>query len=452
MILLTAPAPTPNGPLHLGHLAGPFLSADIALRVARQSGRRVWSICGTDDHQNYARQGTGSDLEARERVVKNRSDIRRAFARLKIAFDDFPEPLTDTIYQAQVRDLFSSLVSSDCVRLDRYDLMYCTECRRTLHHAYVEGTCGGCTAPSAGGTCEDCGIFNDTATIVDPRCTNCGQPPEVTSDEVPLLDLERLRPALLTLWATSTHPPAVTGLLRKLLQAPLPCIPLAYPTDWGIPSSSSSKQRIDFAVELALGYARTVPVGNGLAPSLDTVLESWRDVEAIWSFFGTDNVYYYAIIFPAVLLALGIHLPAWNYVTNYFYELDGRKFSTSRNHAVWVNDLPADADWKLLRLYLAWSSPQHLTTGFSWSALDELRTFVEQQPQILNVHKELRGAELARLRHSTSLEGFDLAAAARSLTYLVNCLNDEPLVPDDGWSIWAAIGGLYDAAVTEATI
>lgn len=430
--LITAPPPTPNGPLHVGHLSGPYVAADVAARAARARGHHVLTIGGLDTHQNYVlTKAAALAVPVEEAMSGYARSIRATFEMAHIGYDVFLDPAHDAEYRRAVGDLMAELVDTKAVALEETTLLVCRGCGRTLHHAYVTGACQVCGRPAAGGTCEGCGSFTTAATLVAPRCACCGGEPRPTRVAVPLLRLEDHRQRLVELWAAAELPPRLRRLLRRYLDEGLPDVPLAYPTDWGIelPSPIPEGQRADVWAEMGMGYLHAVaraidPSARGLADSAT----AWKGVGGMWHFFGIDNAFYYAVLFPALFAAAGLRSdPLTGVVMNEFYRLDGLKFSTSRNHAVWAQDLLREEDAGIVRLYLCWDRPGSYESDFTFEGFHAFRA------DVLRRRREggpagngaLDRLNLVRAGQALHLQHFDPALAVRCLLPSVADHRDE---------------------------
>ena len=141
LLVITATAPTPNGPLHLGHLSGPYVAADIAARAARARDERVLTVSGLDPHQNYVPAKAQKEGRKADAVLDEYEGlVRRAFAAARVDYDLFADPRADDGYRTAVRALLDELVDRRAVTLQRETLWRCADCGATLHHAYVTGS------------------------------------------------------------------------------------------------------------------------------------------------------------------------------------------------------------------------------------------------------------------------------------------------------------------------
>ncbi|MFD9907940.1 class I tRNA ligase family protein [Streptomyces sp. NPDC059063] len=425
-VVVLSPPPTPNGPLHLGHLSGPYLAADISARAAVARGERVLTVCGTDDHQNYVvakaeRLGRKPD----EVIDEYRTLIRRALSLAGIDHDVFTAPRGDLAYRSAVRGLLDGMRAAGLVRDATWTMLVCDGCARTLHHGYVSGGCRVCGEAMGGGTCEGCGAFATAADLVEPRCSGCGGEPRPVPHRGPVFALARHRGALTEIWSRASIPPRVRALLARALDHGLPDIPVSYPTDWGIPVDEAAREdeRLDVWFEMGLAYLWLI--GRHLDPGARTPAElgaAWAGLGGLWPFLGMDNAFYYAALFPAMAAAAGAPLPTTltGLVVNEFYRLDARKFSTSRGHAIWADELLADQDPALVRLFLAWDRPAPYPSNFTSAAYDAFVRRWTTAPTGLGdggrrAHSALVEADLDRAERALRPESFDPALAARCL-------------------------------------
>jgi methionyl-tRNA synthetase len=423
--VIVIPQPTVNGPLHIGHLSGPYLAADIASRAARARGDRVLTLAGLDVHPNYVltkAETLGVDVE--EMVAGFRAQITTAFDLAGIGYDAFLDP-EDAHFQRAVTGMLTELISSGAISMREVTLHACADCGRTMHHSYVVGKCPICGSGANGLSCEPCGGFTSAELLIDASCARCGgglRPMQVT---VPVLPLEDYRAHLVEEWQQADLPGRVRAALAYYLRAPLPDYPVAYPTNWGIEGDGPlAGLRVDFPTELGLSYLYgPARVLNPAAETLPERVEAWREVEGVWHFNGIDNTFYFGILYPAILAAAGVSRPLLRGATvNELYLLDGQKFSTSRNHALWADEFLAQEDPELVRLYLSWDRPDRYESDFTRAAYhafcDYVRPLLAGRPAsgaAGGLPAVLAPAELERAERALRLSGFDSALATRCL-------------------------------------
>jgi methionyl-tRNA synthetase len=417
------PQPTVNGPLHIGHLSGPYLAGDIAARAAKARGERVLTLAGVDVHPNYVlTKAEILGMDAREMVAKYRAQIAAVFDGARIGYDIFVDP-DEQAHQRTIAGMLAELVASGVVPMEEYTLHQCSDCKRTLHHSYVVGKCPVCGTGSNGTSCEGCGGFTSAQILIDPSCTRCGGSPQPLVVTVPVLRLEDYRDRLAEEWLHGEWPVSTRTVLQQYHHAPLPTIPLAYPTNWGIECDGPlAGLRADFPAELGLGYlyapARAL---NPEANSLADYAAAWRRIEGIWHFNGMDNTFYFAVLYPAILAMAGVPGPkSLGAVVNELYLLDGSKFSTTRSHAVWAQEFLASQDPELVRLYLSWDRPDRYESDFTYESYQAFCDYVRPllsgaAPAGAALPAALAAAEIERAEHALRPVKFDSALAARCL-------------------------------------
>lgn len=420
--VIVIPQPTVNGPLHIGHLSGPYLAADIAARAARARGERVLTLAGIDVHPNYVltkAEMLGMDVD--EMVAKYRGQITTAFERARIEYEVFLDPQR-TEYQQAISGMLGEMVAVGTIPMREMTLHQCSDCGRTLHHSYVVGKCPVCGTGANGTSCEGCGGFTSAQTLIDPSCARCGGSPREMVVTVPVLPLEDYRERLVAEWLQAEWPERMRTVLRQYRDAPLPDLPLAYPTNWGIPCTGELEGlRVDFPTELGLSYF--YGPANALRPEATTLaerVEAWREIDGVWHFNGMDNTFYFAILYPAIIAAAGVPVPkARGAVVNELYLLEGKKFSTSRNHALWADEFLADEDPELVRLYLSWDRPDRYESDFTHEGYqafcDYVRPLLGGKAPAGALPAALGAAELERSEQALRINGFDSGLAVRCL-------------------------------------
>jgi methionyl-tRNA synthetase len=413
--------PTTNGPLHIGHLSGPYAASDIVSRAARLRGERVLTIGGVDVHPNWVLTRAENDgIEVDKLIWDYRRRIDEALAQARIECDVYLDPQL-AAHQQAVAELADHLARTACEFRD-LSLHACADCGRTLHNSYLIGTCSRCGSGSNGGTCEGCGGYASAQDLIDPRCNRCGGAPRPFTARVPVLALERFHRQLEQTWMRVELPRRIRDLIAGYLAEGLPEIPLGYPTNWGVEGvGSMTGLRLDVNVELGLSTYHCASLG--IDPNVQGVAAeqaAWQQVDKLWHFHGIDNGFYFALLWPALYAALGVRSDQiGGTVVNEFYTLDGSKFSTSRNHAIWADELLSSQDPEIVRLYLAWDRPDRYQSDFTMAAFEHFRDRVapllagttDCQPQ----PAELVDAELTRGLNALRPGGYDSALAARCL-------------------------------------
>ena len=418
LTVITVPPPTPNGPLHLGHLSGPFVAADVAARAARARGLPTLTVSGLDAHQNYVSVKAAAQGRSAAAVLDEYEGVvRKGLLAARVSYDLFADPRADWTYRDAVTRLLDELVASKAIAVVDVTLSRCDGCATTLHHAYVAGRCPGCGSGSVGGTCESCGIYTTAENLAQPHCVRCGGSPVPFETRVPLLRLESYRAELTEAWVRAVIPAQVRSVISQYLTTGLPEVPLAYPTDWGIPAGTDG-HRIDVWAEMGLGMI--AGIARWCDPDARTradYADAWQRVGQCWHFLGIDNAFYYAVLFPALFAAAGLE-PGWlgGLVVNRFYRLDGQKFSTSRNHAIWAHEFLAEEDPAMVRMFMLWDRPDHYESGFTLPAYAQFRDWARAIVRSGGaLPPDLVDPEILRAGHALEFTSFDPGLALRCL-------------------------------------
>ncbi|WCH92518.1 class I tRNA ligase family protein [Streptomyces moderatus] len=378
--VVVAATPTPNGDLHIGHMAGPYLAGDVYSRYLAADGRDVIYTTCTDDSQTYVtttarRLGVSAEQLCAESTAK----IERSISAMGLSMEGLP-PIDDR-YRATVLQFFTRLHETGRLRERAVRLPYAQESGRYLYDGLMTGSCPVCLTGSAGGVCEGCGHPNNADELLGARSVLEPDSP-VTTREVTILVLpmEEYRERLTSYFAErlGRWRPHAAQLVRELLARPLPEIPVTVPGDWGIaaPFPETPGQILYPWVEAmpAVMYS-TWWSADRRGERTEAVDELWRagsGTELVY-FHGFDNVYHWGLLDLVLLMAHGDRyvLPEAN-ISNEFYDLEGEKFSTSRNHLIWSADLLAEVPRDLVRFYLALTAPEFQRTDFSTAALTEV--------------------------------------------------------------------------------
>ncbi|HEY4571641.1 MAG TPA: class I tRNA ligase family protein [Kribbella sp.] len=419
--VVVVPPATANGPLHVGHLAGPFLAADIAARAARARGERVVATAGFDVHQNWVltrAEKEGVDVE--KLAAAFRDEIVGALHAARIGYDVFLDPQS-TGYQHGVTTLAADLTEAGRFPMRNVTLLACEDCERTLHQSYVVGTCSWCGSEAAGGGCEGCGGYTAADNLVDAVCNRCGGRPKEFEATIPVLPLEDHRQELIEIWLRAELPDRARQIVTHYLGRRLPDIPIAYPTNWGL-AGTGPHEGLRLEVYAEVGLSTVYGAAQGVHPGalgLEATASAMSEVSSWWHFNGIDNGFYFTLFWPAMYVACGVPAEAIGGAqVNEFYTLDGAKFSTSRNHAIWANDFLTEEDVDIVRLYLAWDRPDRYASDFTLSSYREfeawVRPLLDGAVGVQAMPAALAEADVKRGTAALRPRDFDPAFAARS--------------------------------------
>jgi len=369
--------PYANGDLHLGHIAGAYLPADIFARFHRLRGNHVLMVSGSDAH------GTPVTLQAEAQGIPPRAYFERYhrrflddWVRLGISFDLFTH--TDTENHAAVaQDIFRALYDNGLISLGAMTQLYCETDRQFLPDRYVEGTCPHCGYPDArGDQCDTCGRTLDAIDLIAPRCRLCGRRPVSREATHFFLDLPALQEQILAYIEAQTRwRPNVRNFALHFVRDGLRPRAVSRDLSWGIPVPVPSYEGKVMYVwfEAVIGYL-SASMERARLQGDPTAWEAWwRGPDARgYYFIGKDNIPFHAVIWPAELigydptLALPYDIPA-----NEFLTLEGAQFSTSRKWAVWLPDYLERYAPDPLRYYLTSVAPETGDSAFTWQGFVE---------------------------------------------------------------------------------
>ena len=407
--------PTTNGDLHVGHVAGPYVGADVHVRHLRATGHDVVFASGGDDSQTYctttaARRGT----TARELTTRSWGLIKGTFEAIGVDLDGFAP--TDEGYRASVYDYVNRLHALGRFRLRTVRLPYSEATGRFLVEGLVGGDCPHCLADSRGAICESCGLPIDFDGLLDPwSILDPADPVTYREAEILVFPMEEYRERLIAYHRgkqTSWRPRAV-AYMRELLSKPLPDFAITYPLDWGMPApfAETPGQVLNAWLEgmpasMYCHYFARRALGED-PPSIDDAWRAEHDARLLF-FVGFDNLYIWAGVHVAELLAHeGRYILPDTLLCNEFYELENDKFSTSKGHLVWTRDLVAEVPRDIVRFYLNLTAPEFSRTNFGRDALEKVAG-----QRLVTPWNEL-GATLAKLTAHAGAEGEVLPVSAR---------------------------------------
>jgi methionyl-tRNA synthetase len=421
--IVTSAPPNPNGDLHVGHLAGPFLGADVLTRYLRQTGREVVHVGYSDDYSCYVtRRAAELGTRAEEVAHLFGRQIEQSLALGGMLQDYFTHPLREPVHAEVVRRFFRELWDSGAFEVQDLPTYWCDGCARYLYEAEMRGRCQFCDAPSDGVYCEECGRPQDTTGLRAPQCTRCGEPdPEIRTLRRIVFPLEKYRERLRDHYAKRELRPRLRAYLDDMFSRPLPATPVSRVSSYGIgvPLPGWEGNILDTWFSGIWGYVAGT-IAEAAARGLpDAGLAAWGSPDtSIVHFIGFDCGFSHAILWPALLLAHGgFRLPE-HVVTNEFYQLEGQKFSTSRGHAIWGGDLLRRVPADLVRFYLCLTGPEREQSSFA--AKDFVRTVNEQvvgslQDWIRAVFDQVREECSGQVPSATPLLDGDFAKLASGL-------------------------------------
>lgn len=375
--LVTSALPYANGPIHLGHVAGAYLPADIFVRYLRAKQREVVYICGTDEYgtaiTETARQQGRTPQEVADRY---HAVIRDGFAALGISFDHFSRT-TAPIHTATAQEFFTRLHDQGRLYAESTEQLYDPVLGKFLADRQVRGICYYCGNPDAAGDqCEKCGHDIDPLQLGEPRSVLTGATPERRQTRHWYFPLGDWQPWLQEYiasrvgWRTT-----VLQFCRGWFGEELRGRAVTRDLDWGIPVPLPDHEGKVLYVwfDAPIGYISATREWAERIGQPDRWREFWCDKEGtrLVHFIGKDNTFFHALLFPAMCAAHGDYVIATDVPANEFLNLEGEKFSTSRGWAIWLHDVlerwPRDA----IRFYLTTILPETADGDWQWSGFRE---------------------------------------------------------------------------------
>jgi methionyl-tRNA synthetase len=372
-VAIIAPPPTPNGDLHLGHLSGPYLWADVVQRYLRLRGQKCVSALSVDLNQTYV-VTTAERLRITPTELAQRSyaDIQSTLGAADMLFDVVGMP--DAGYTAYVKDWFVRLGKAGVFDRRETAIPYHVNSGRFLFEAYASGWCPTCLSDTKANICETCGHPNDAAKLFNLHATGgrVGDPLETRSQRGYVFQLEKWRqPLEHHLLKTIPHVrPALLRLVKELLDAPLPAFPITFPSQWGIPAPFADSEGLVLNVwaEMVPGHYYWLERAHAANGGTSPLISGTAPVSYL-QFLGFDNSFFYAVAHLALAFAArdaGVDaLIPDTFIVNEFYQLDSSKFSTSQSHAIWGREFLASQSADETRFYLAWSNPELQQSNFT---------------------------------------------------------------------------------------
>lgn len=368
---ITAALPYANGPIHIGHLAGCYLPADIYVRFLRMRGEEVAFVCGSDEHgMAITMKARKEGATPREIVDRYHEMMRDALAGFGVQFDIYSR--TSSPKHAEVAsNFFQTLYEKGVFEARETDQYYDPDAEQFLADRYITGTCPKCQAAGAyGDQCEKCGSTLNPTDLIHPTSTLSGAAPEMRKTTNWFLPLDKLAPELRTY--IESHPEwksNVYGQCKSWLDAGDGLQPrsMTRDLDWGVPVP------VEGADGKVLYVWFDAPIGYITATQelFGADWETWwKDEETrLVHFIGKDNIVFHCLIFPAILMQHGGYILPQDVPANEFLNLEGEKLSTSRNWAVWLHEYLAEFPGKQdsLRYALCATMPETKDNDFTWA-------------------------------------------------------------------------------------
>lgn len=370
---ITAALPYTNGPIHIGHLAGVYVPADIYARFLRQQNKDVAFICGSDEHGvAISMKAKKEGITPQEVIDKYNKIISDSFTEFGISFDNYSRT-SAKIHHDTASEFFKKLYDEGKFIEEVTEQLYDAEADQFLADRFVTGTCPKCNSEGAyGDQCEKCGTSLNATDLINPKSTITGSTPILKATKHWFLPLDQYD-TFLREWIVEGHKndwkPNVYGQVKSWLDDGLRPRAVTRDLDWGIdvPVEGAEGKKLYVWFDAPIGY---------ISSTKEWAAREGKDWEPYWKdedtklvhFIGKDNIVFHCIIFPAMLKAEGSYILPDNVPANEFLNLEGNKLSTSKNWAVWLNEYLVDFPEKqdVLRYALTSNAPETKDNDFTW--------------------------------------------------------------------------------------
>jgi len=370
---ITAALPYTNGPVHIGHLAGVYVPADIYARYLRNTGNDVLYICGSDEHGvPITIKAKKEGVSPQDVVDKYHAIIKKSFSDFGISFDNYSRTSAE-IHHKTASEFFKKLYNEGKFIEEATEQLYDEEANQFLADRFVVGTCPKCgNEESYGDQCEKCGTSHNATDLINPKSAITGNVPTMKVTKHWYLPLDKYE-TWLREWIVEGHKndwkTNVLGQVKSWLDDGLKPRAVTRDLDWGIPVP------VEGAEGKVLYVWFDAPIGY-ISSTKEWAAREGKDWEPYWKdkdtklihFIGKDNIVFHCIIFPAMLKAEGSYILPENVPANEFLNLEGNKISTSKNWAVWLHEYLIDFPEKqdVLRYALTANAPETKDNDFTW--------------------------------------------------------------------------------------
>ena len=370
---ITAALPYTNGPVHIGHLAGVYVPADIYSRYLRQKKQDVVFVCGSDEHGvPITIKAKKEGVSPQDVVDKYHAIIKQSFSDFGISFDNYSRT-SAKIHHKTASDFFTKLHKEGKFVEEVTEQLYDEEANQFLADRFIVGTCPKCgNEESYGDQCEKCGTSHNATDLINPKSALTGNVPSLKETKHWFLPLDQHQ-EFLREWILEGHKhdwkPNVLGQVKSWIEDGLRPRAVTRDLDWGIPVP------VEGAEGKVLYVWFDAPIGY-ISATKEWAEREGKDWEPYWKdentklvhFIGKDNIVFHCIIFPAMLKAHGDYILPENVPANEFLNLEGNKLSTSKNWAVWLHEYLIDFPEKqdVLRYALTANAPETKDNDFTW--------------------------------------------------------------------------------------
>ncbi|MCT4554266.1 MAG: methionine--tRNA ligase [Pelagimonas sp.] len=437
--ILTVTPPTPNGDLHMGHLSGPFLAADVMRRQLIAQGHDVLMVCYSDDYQSYLpRKAEALGRDPAEYSHQMQRAITLSAELAGVEFDAFPTTQDNPWFAESVNhylDCISDDLATETVQVHR-----CPSCSKWGHEAWGRGNCNVCGESSDASQCEGCAAKPTPYLMTDMTCINCGTPMQLTTQRAEVWHLGKRFDALAARHAKRGMRDDLRAYLAEALAKQDDSWPITRPGDAGLPVARFGGDPVHTWFMGLAGYRAAIKAHLEDAPQHGRFADWWSPDTQLVHFLGFDCSYSHAVAYGVQQICDPDGPDVGRFVTNRFLKLDGDDFSTSRGNAVWIKDVTGLYPLDAIRLFTALHAPETQAENFSLAAFRDwidssytpLRKAVSQaltsaaQDNRDNRADWQNSAPAIAYRAATRLDAFSMQAMARAVMDLFAQIQTAP--------------------------
>jgi len=374
--LVTSALPYANGPIHFGHVIGAYLPADVYVRTLRLMGEEVLFVCGTDEHGVAITIGAEREgIPYPEYVARWRASIKSTFDRLGLAFDVWSGTSISPPHERLSQHFFRRLGEGGYLQERESEQLYCPKDGMFLADRYVAGTCPFCSfRPARGDECPRCGKWLDPLALIEPECKVCGTLPERRKTRHWYLNLPKLRDEHIGAWFEQHGwKPNVSAFIGNQLKEVEPR-PITRDMSWGVPvpfdlAHGETGKVLYVWFDAPIGYVSFTAEWAAARGDPEAWKTWWCSPDTrLVHFIGKDNIPFHCLVFPSMLFGVKEdYVLPWAVPANEFYNLQGRKFSTSAGWSIDLDDFFARFDAEATRFYLLSSAPETADSEWNWN-------------------------------------------------------------------------------------
>jgi methionyl-tRNA synthetase len=426
--IVTITPPTPNGDLHLGHLSGPFLAADVCARVLKQKGHDVLLVSYSDDYQSYMlRKAHQVQKNAFTLAINNCKEIKLSLDAVDIKYDHFMQAYESEAFASNVEYYFKLIKNAEQITKNDTKVFLCETCNVYGYEGLGRCKCNWCGASSDASQCEECGRAPDVDKIDSMECMLCNHEMKPIVVNRWVWSLGKNYPKLRAHYQYAPMRMHLREFLSEQLQNESTLWPITRPSDAGLNLNRDEliQQPIHTWFMGLAGYRATLEEHLETNPQKGKLEDWWNTSTNLIHFLGFDCSFSHALGYAALQVLDPTAPKPGVCITNEFLKLDGSDFSTSRGHAVWIREIVAQYPIDAVRLFTALNAPENNTENFdrnsfsSWyqSTYLKIVEFYKKDMtgnhELLNVDDLSKNKYIKEFNEVSSLEGFSISKIAK---------------------------------------